>query len=38
MEQHLIEKAGTLQNGINRTCDRLTTYKGPIARASSYEF
>ena len=21
MEQHLIEKAGTLQNGINRTCD-----------------
>ena len=21
MEQHLIEKVGTLQNGINRTCD-----------------
>ena len=21
MEQHLIDKAGTLQNGINRTCD-----------------
>ena len=21
MEQHLIEKAGTLQNGTNRTCD-----------------
>ena len=21
MEQHLMEKAGTLQNGINRTCD-----------------
>ena len=21
MEQHLIEKAGTLQKGINRTCD-----------------
>ena len=21
MEQHLIEKAGTLQNSINRTCD-----------------
>ena len=26
MEQHLIEKAGTLQNGINRACDHCNSY------------
>ena len=43
MEQHLIGKAETLQNGINRTCDHWQLLScsiifdvHPIARASSY--
>ena len=45
MKKHLIEKAGTLQNGIHRTCDHWQLLSRsnifdihPIARASSYDF